>query len=208
MKTLGLSIGIGQHWSDAATYACTQMQKHTGIECRPIHDIPGLPAGWNPSWGKAWLWDFVPDEVERILFFDCDIVCIRPWTEWQIAHPYLATREIYRNPVINAEIRAYGLQDYFNSGLFVCHRSQRQRLESIRDYGPHYSAWIDQTAMNVVFADTWRPMPSHTNWLLMAETNRLVGALDARASCIHLAGRKQLDELVPMMEKIVHLAHG
>lgn len=208
MKTLGLSIGLGQHWSDAATFACTQMQKHTGIECRPIHDLPDLPAGWNPSWGKAWLWDFVPPDIDRLLVFDADLVCIRPWKQWQIDAPFLATREIYVPRAVRNEKRAFGLPDYFNAGLFVCHRSQRDRLERVRHYGPHYGTWLEQTAVNVLFRDIWRPMPAQTNWFCATETNALVGALDACAACIHLAGRKPADQLIPMMQKVVEVAHG
>jgi hypothetical protein len=202
MKTLGICIGIGDPWAKAAAYACAAMRLHTGVECVLCDKIPQLPEGWNPSWGKAFLWDMVPQDVERLLVFDADIVAIRPWSLPAPDDKFHAVREIYCDPTRRNELRAFGLRQYFNGGLFICPRSLAPKLNSVREYGPCYGTWLEQTALNVVMAEVFRPLPAQLNWILEDNTSGLRGAMNVGAVNVHLAGIKDPAQLVKNMTDI------
>lgn len=207
MNALGVCIGIGKHWQDAAALACAQMRKHAGLECVVCDDIPALPGGWNPSWGKSWLFELVPARYDRLLVFDADIVCVADWRDWQAPHPFMAVRELYSDPARENERMAYRIKNYFNGGLFVIDRSQADRLAALRNYGPRYGRWLEQTALNCLF-DDHVPMRTQVNWLLEVSTGHLRGALGSGAVNLHLAGQKDPQELMTMMQKIISITHG
>jgi hypothetical protein len=200
MNTLGITIGIGEGWDKAAVIAAARMREATGVECVVCDSIPQLPEGWSPSWGKAWLFDLVPARYDRLLVFDADIFAIRKW-QLPDAPGFYAVRELGGNPSRNNELRAFGLKDYFNGGLFIIDRQHADRLAAVCDYGPRYGTWLEQTALNKVFHD-FTPLPSQLNWLLENETSGLRGALDSGAINLHLAGTKDPRALVAMQSKI------
>jgi hypothetical protein len=201
MSTLGITIGIGEGWDKAAVVAAARMRNATGIDCVVCDRIPQLPEGWSPSWGKAWLFDLVPARFDRLLIFDADIVAVRKW-QLPDAPGFYAVRELGSNPSRTNEQLAYQLTDYFNGGLFIIDREHADRLAAVRDYGPRYGTWLEQTALNKVFADVFRALPSQLNWLLENETSGLRGAIDSGAINLHLAGTKDPREILAMQQKI------
>ena len=207
MNILGVCIGVGDAWGDAAALACSQMRKHTGVECVVCDDIPCLPQGACPSWGKAWLWDLVPNKYDRLLVFDADLVCIRPWNQWELPHRFMACRELFVHHSYRNEQTLYNVPRYFNAGLLVMDRSTAARMDDVKSYAPRYGSWYEQTAMNRVFTD-WSQLPSQLNWFCREETSGMTGALDAGAINVHLAGRKDTKELLKMMLKVVEVSNG
>lgn len=198
----GICFGIGAGWDSASKLACEQMEKHTGILCTPINFVPRkAPGQWNPSWWKMCAFDLVNDSTDYVLVFDADIVCIRDWTPYLHDAPFMAVRE-FHSATRAIEAKNYQVRDYFNGGFFVIHRSMQDRLESLRDYGPRYGSWLEQTALNQIFADVWKPLPSQCNWLIEEETRGLQGAIDSLAANLHLAGTKDPNQIINYMQKI------
>ena len=205
MRMEGICFGVGNGWNGAAQLACREMQRHTGIDCRVINFVPhNAPPSWNPSWWKMCAFDLVQPHVDRVVVFDADIVCIRDWTPYLHDAPFMAVRE-FHSSTRAIEAKNYQIRDYFNGGFWVIARSLRSRLESLRDYGPSYGSWLEQTALNRIFADIWKPLPSQCNWLVEEETRGLMGAIDSLAANLHLAGRKDPQEVVNYMNKILEV---
>ena len=56
--------------------------KLNGARPRIISKPPeGAPPGVHPAFYKAWIWDIVPDNVDRVMYLDYDIVPLRPLGE-------------------------------------------------------------------------------------------------------------------------------
>lgn len=199
----GICFGIGGGWQSAAILACEQMEKHTRIPCKPILARPeNAPEGWSPSWWKMCAFDLVDDGADYALVFDADIVCVRDWTPYLHDAPVMAVRE-FHSATRAIEAKNYQIRDYFNGGFFLVHRDMRSRLESLRDYGPKYGSWLEQTALNRIFADVWKPLPPQCNWLIEEETRGLLGAIDSLAANLHLAGTKDPHQTINYMQKIM-----
>jgi hypothetical protein len=200
-KTLAVTIGIGDAWRSLAERAATRMSQHTGLPSQVLSSCPHLPAGWSPSWAKAWAFDLVPDDIDRLLIFDADIYCTADWHEWDTDQPLAVVRHIATRGV-QTETQLYTLREYWNAGLFVITRSLADALRLIATYGPRYGSWLEQTAAVEIFEHcdkAW--LPARCNWLLappgralsapVADESALgaaMGALESGATNLHFTG--------------------
>jgi hypothetical protein len=197
MRTMGLTIGMGSGWRELAERSAVRMATATGLECRVMSSCGLLPAGWSPSWAKAWAFDMVPQDVDRLLIFDADIFAVGPWRDWDVEGPLAVVRHVATRPV-QTEMALYGLQEYWNAGLFVIRRPVADALRMVATYGPRYGAWLEQTAINHVFTyceKEW--MPAGCNYLIAppprgqsrdVAVGAALGAVEAGATCLHFSG--------------------
>ena len=173
------------------------MSAGTGLECVVVTELAALPRGWNPSWAKARAFDLLPPDVERVLVFDADILCVGKWGEWDTDAPLAVVRHI-ENQDVKTEMALYGFEDYWNAGLFVARREVEEELRSVANYGPRYGKWLEQDAMNRVFQyreKLW--LPGRCNHLLAAPAKgapqgaavgAALGAIEAGAINLHFTG--------------------
>ncbi|GEM_PF-2856196 len=130
-------------------------------------DFSALP---TPHWVKAFLWDLVEPDVERVTWIDSDTICIRRLPAWPEA-PFAAagdlpdTLEAERN---HPELSA--LREYFNSGVFSCRRQSRPAFEALkramRNRLPLGDFW-EQGAFNLAVAKElggFHALPQTCNW--------------------------------------------
>ena len=81
MKTIAITAGFGDpfaEWARRLTGRINQLSNFVddGIRCISIPAPPdGIPC---LTMIGGWMWDYVPDDVERVLWLDCDIVVTSP----------------------------------------------------------------------------------------------------------------------------------
>lgn len=150
---IGITIGIGDGWEEAAETSAYMMERRTGCDCIVIkHDPIGLH---HPSWLKTRIWDFVPNGVDEIFFFDADFLSNQPWNPTvlfsDLQRRFLAVPDVNSQAVFN-ECQRHGLpfpDSYINAGFFICGREHRPVLESVHSkFYPQYGSWLEQTGLN------------------------------------------------------------
>jgi hypothetical protein len=156
-------------------------------------DLPDAARAVHPSYVKAWLWDLVPIDTQRILYMDYDVVPLRSLPEIPDA-PFVAAPDaqeyVDRRAVEYPLIAMTGR--YFNAGLFVARRDTRPLFEQLKAFAvertvPDMSRGeFDQTPLNLLtqstISITWLPHTCNTI-ALNAEPE-----MAATAITMHLCG--------------------
>jgi hypothetical protein len=104
----------------------------------------------TPHWIKAYLWDFVGPEVDTIVWFDSDIIPIRP-----LPPPASPGFSACLDPLAGALGIALKIQDYVNTGFFITSRPAIRVFEALklkwREKPPPWvgiNMFFEQTAFN------------------------------------------------------------
>ena len=115
---------------------------------------PGAPTDVHPAFYKAWLWDMVPDSVNRIMFMDFDIIPVRslgdiPDCEFGACMGHSGLPGLSKcSPFIRQT------ETYFNSGMFLAHRSTRPVFDRVKLFSTSlehsFMRHIDQAVFNVL----------------------------------------------------------
>jgi hypothetical protein len=196
-KTLAVTIGIGNGWRELAERSAARMTRFTGLPCQVISSCHLIPPDWNPSWAKAYAFDLVPEDIDRLLIFDADIYCVADFPEWNTSDPLAVVRHLSTGPV-KTEMTLYGFAEYWNGGLLVIDRLLADTLRTVATYGPRYGTWLEQDALNRVFEFTDKAwLPGRCNHLLAppgrgadpdTAIGSALGAIEAGATCLHFSG--------------------
>lgn len=180
----GYTIGTGK-WRKVAEYAAARMQEMTGVDC----SVWTPRKEWvHPSWAKC----EIPIETDTLIF-DADVWCMSPWnpsgSEWTM--PIAGVVEP-ANPAVDLECQLYGIKrsEYFNGGLVVVAAGAWDMLPTVAQYHPRYGRWLEQTAMNKVFAGRAGAIPDPYNHLLRANREPMdVASLRAHGAInLHFTG--------------------
>lgn len=93
----------------------------------------GAPNNIHPAFYKAWIWDMVPDDVERIMFIDYDMVPVRSLGE--LPECMFGACIGYSGLLATAAYLPYfRTRTYFNTGLFLAHRKMRPVFEQLKAF--------------------------------------------------------------------------
>jgi len=200
MKTVVVSFGDGRH-AEYAKVALRRFEQLNEVESWMLN-IEALPRGLShPTWAKAWIWESVPSDVERVIWIDTDVIPIRPIMDLipDFAIPWCAVEdiEISRQEAEWDKERVEGVRTYFNAGVFVAHRSTEpmfRRLQEIALLGKRYQ-FSDQTPMNLLVDEMFGEeefvkLPRECNWLLP------FGDIPADVRMVHLAGAPFRDTII------------
>lgn len=157
---IGVTIGIGEKWKEVAEISAREMQRHTGIPCHVVSELP-VDFGFHPSWLKLRVFDLFPSEDE-ILFFDADILCIKEWQPKPIIYRFGGGEFQYdvdfsicndeHSIAVSQECKQFGIDGpwrYFNAGLWIAHRKHDPILKRALARGPKFGTWLEQTALTV-----------------------------------------------------------
>jgi lipopolysaccharide biosynthesis glycosyltransferase len=154
----------------------------------------------------------LPPDLARVVYLDCDVLVRHPPDElWSMelgGAPVAAVRDAYI-PVVCMDVpwRSSGIDPrapYFNAGVLVVDLDRWRSLDIatrgitlLRDLQLHY---VDQSALNILFASQWRALPP--TWNL--QTNHLA---DERSRAWGFEDLAELDRAIadPV---IVHLNGG
>ncbi|MCK6376013.1 MAG: hypothetical protein L6Q69_18205 [Zoogloea sp.] len=153
----------------------------------PWHfDFSVLP---HPAWVKAFIWDFVPEHVERLVWVDADAVCIRPFGTLPGA-AFSAVEDC--DSTFKGERKKLTpvneCDRYFNSGLFVCTRQSRPVFDELKDmmFEREHGGCLEQSWLNILVQRRlggFDPMPRGCNWIPVCSPDK-----PGRLRVIHLAG--------------------
>ena len=184
--------------------ACLQFVSITANDVGPVKAA---------SYFRLFLGSLVPDNIERIIYFDSDILINGPIGElWNIDlqdHVLGAVVDVVQNPLMRARLDLVRTRlemspasQYFNSGVLLIDlrrwRTERigeQALEFALSY-PDRIRWWDQDALNHVIDGDFKQLPKHWN----CQSHRL--KIDVKkyaearrnlpsAAVIHFIGRRK-----------------
>jgi hypothetical protein len=189
MRTLAVTFGDHFYQWIAKAFA-KRFEELNGIEAMAIDPLK-CPNLEDPIWVKAWLWDLVPEDVDRIIWFDADNVPIAPIADLlpSFDYPFCAVLDLpetVQEAVWKAEeVRA--CDHYFNMGFFVAQRVTRPVFEDLKGYVDKDLGFADQSAFNVCLARYYDEtdlgvLPKTCNWLQSS------GATPNDIRMFHLAG--------------------
>lgn len=135
-------------------------------------DLPKEALLGHPAYAKAWLWDVVPADTQRILFIDFDMVPLRALPKLPDA-PFLAVPDAqWYLDRIRAMYPFFAKTRYvFNAGFFVARRETRCCFDQLKSFvvnsgypGP-YGDLPEQTLLNHLIQTTvdvtWLPREFH-----------------------------------------------
>ena len=221
MKTEYVTLGIGPVFEEMAQLAAQLFTKINNVPVRVItgKDLPkSLPHPW---WGKAYIWDLVDPDTERILYFDSDMISQKPLGELPDGK-FVASLDGGAKTHILPDLQErkinlpeLDLDNYFNSGLFICTRDTRPIFDEFKKYPcdfDKYGRFPEQTIFNMLVKKhlgNWSKLPIGFVNVLTRDsfTNHIV-------KLMHLAGylgkkteipKLILDELdaLPTKKKVV-----
>jgi lipopolysaccharide biosynthesis glycosyltransferase len=158
------------------------VQAHVGtIEFKPIDTgllgvLPtkGPSLGGRISWARVLLPEMFPD-LERVIYLDADVLTVRSlsplWAEELDGAVLGAVRNVVE-PAMRPHVASLGIRDprrYFNAGVLLVDLAAMRAEESwgrISDFvrgAAQPLTWFDQDALNVVFAERWKPLDPRWN---------------------------------------------
>lgn len=129
-----VGMGVGMEITSVVARAMARFKKLNGVEVHYYSEKDFATPPVCPNFAKAWIWDLVPESVERILYMDIDTVPVRPIDEipdvaFAAAHDVAwgAARAAEAWPVLGKQGNFF-----FSNGIFLAHRSTRESFERIK----------------------------------------------------------------------------
>lgn len=211
MKTMAVSFGDGKY-SEFAKAAVKRFQRLNDTEGMVL-DIMKLPPALPYSpWAKAWIWDLVPKDVERVVWLDADVVPIKSIMDLlpDFEVPFCAVLDSVKGGRQVAEWydeSVVELPHYFNSGVFVAHRQTEAMFKEWQEAAfvvPQPPHW-DQTPLNKLLAKHFSAnsiysLPPICNWMFS------FGAVPNEVRIAHLAGWADVEARMNVLRLFAMLA--
>ena len=173
MKTMAVVGGL-KGFKPWAERVAQQVEKHNDFPCIVIDDDLAKPfAGLikMPAWIKCYIWDLVPLDIERIVWFDADVIPLKSLREFPRV-PFCACRNDL--PPGRLEKQFPILQwydDYFNSGFFVATRDTIPAFQLLKAFMCHIPRQVwpmyEQSWLNLAIVATlkeYHVLPDVYNW--------------------------------------------
>lgn len=174
MRTVAVTFGDG-NFLPIATAMAKRFEKLNGIEV-VLLDIDKLPPMDHAGWSKTCMWDQLPSDVDRAVWFDADMIPIAPLTDL-IPHPevqFAAVADMYHGGRQEAEWDCEEVEElpvYFNSGIFFANRSTAPAFAAARErMNERTWAHWDQTPLNlelhkILSEKDYEVLPRCANWM-------------------------------------------
>lgn len=135
--------------------AAERFEELNGLPVRVIRDpdVQGIDIA-HPNFTKAFLWDLVPEEVETILYYDRDIVPVRPLGE--IPEAVFAAAPDHPRGLADCKdhwplFRKTNFM--FNSGVILASRQSKpvfEMVKALQSYKRDHHKCYDQSLFNLV----------------------------------------------------------
>jgi hypothetical protein len=140
---LAVTIGVGAGYVEMARLAAARVEALCGLPTRILGEVEMravLPARLLERYGpsasmflKLHVFDLVSDD--DILYFDADLVFLRPWSPRDLAGSaaFIAVRDLWYLDFIRHEAALADVEPdaYFNTGLFIA--SRHHHAEALRE---------------------------------------------------------------------------
>jgi len=218
MKTVAVTAGMGRWFPEFAKKLADRVNHlasyvDDGIEC--IDASSKLP--WqdirNHRMAGGWVWDAVPDDVERVVWIDCDAIPIRPLRLSELPEGrFCAVSDVGLSVEIAKEqwppLRP--VTSYFNSGVYFATRETQPIFEQYKCMGmesdPQERRFPDQDLLNYLI---WKNRSESTDdpagWVSIPyEWNALLWSyMPPRPRIIHFAGIQNRRDQMEMMYNVL-----
>ena len=167
---------------DAQAQITAMVEAHQGsiefrlIDAELLGTLPtkGPSLGGRISWARVLLPEIFP-HLDRIIYLDADILALKSlsplWDEDLEGAVLGAVRNVVE-PAMRPHVASLGIRDsrsYFNAGVLLIDLDGmrvEQSWERISEFVRGVSeplTWFDQDALNVVFAQQWKPLDPRWN---------------------------------------------
>jgi len=154
---IGVTIGTGEYYTKLAQHAAQAIEKMTGVKTIILGDehlaSSGLPYSHHL---KLRIFDLV--DHDQVMFFDSDMVCLKPWNPPRFAKTDAVVAVAERlHPMVIRACKDWDIpiQEYFNAGLMIFNRKSHQewlreteRFVTANPGVPSYDPY-DQTPLNI-----------------------------------------------------------
>lgn len=189
MKTIAITYGDGEYllWVRRMAAHFERLNDIPTLVIPPADCPEGLP---HPAWIKAWIWDFVPHDVDRIIWLDGDVVPMKSIVDLlpgdDIA--FAAVEDIA--PSVADARKTYpparGFAHYYNAGVFVVTRELQQGFEAFKEmrHKPEI-LYAEQSYLNQIVHDL---VPKEKQMTLPTMANHFHGSFYCGIRMWHLAG--------------------
>lgn len=202
---LAVTIGVGPVYGDMARHAAARVRALTGLETTILGDAElarCVPRSVVEKGGpmsaaalKFMVFELFPEE-EDILYFDSDLMFLRPWSPQRFAGStaLVVVRDLWFLDHVRHESALAEIPEdvYFNFGLFIANRSHHAALfgQAMEQMGRvHELGWqlYDQTLINRLAHQTRLPIRyldrrhNFIGYALDSETSGVLSAFAAHA---------------------------
>lgn len=152
MRTITVTFGDVMYQQIAEVLA-ERFQDLNGIEAMAI-DPMKAPNLEDVAWIKAWVWDLVPSDVGRVIWFDANILPLLSVTDLLVPsydYPFAA---VEASPEVRQEA-TWKLEEvrsclyYFCTSMFVARRVTRPIFEDVKRYASSDPSIGVQSAFNL-----------------------------------------------------------
>jgi hypothetical protein len=150
---IAVTIGTGRY-AQLAQHAARAVQEMTGLQTVILNEehfaASGLP---TPHFLKLRLFELT--DAESVLFFDADIICLKPWRPHEFASQDAIVAVADLLSIARGECRKWSipLGEYINTGMMILNRASHQEWlrETEHFVKTHPPANLyDQTPLNIV----------------------------------------------------------
>lgn len=134
---LPVMLSIDHPYPELEQWVAARFEMLNGRRVRLIHKedlVEDAVTAWAP-YAFTWLWDIVPEDTERILFVDSDIVPLRPLPELPDA-AFVAAPDAQKT-VDNRALTFPFFErtgSYFNRGFWVARRDTQPTFELLKAF--------------------------------------------------------------------------
>lgn len=171
MDTMMVTSGTGP-FAEFAPRVARLFKRLNGTKTMVIDEEPEKLR--DPGFIKAYIWDLVPDHVERVVWVDADVVPFRSLPlEDVFGTPFAAVLEANEQTIEKQAAkhsRFARIRSYFQSGVFVCDRSSVGAFDALKLRQKEKAiAYREQSWLNVAVEDEiggFQVLSSDWNWLL------------------------------------------
>ena len=208
MRTVAVTGGLGNHYSLNAkrfTDRFNHLSQYVpdGFECINVNNLLHT---WRvvplDQWFlKAYLWDVLPDDIERLVWFDCDIVQMRPIGLSDLPDvPFAAAPDSRWTDVNTFDLwpPSEDVERFFNSGVMICKRETRDVFDQVKEIAEKINcgeikkqAVGDQRWFNLFVARKYKDYKTNpTGWHILGNEWNFMKDRDKplRPIFIHFAG--------------------
>jgi len=179
MKTVYVTAALGGWPEDLMFLVQHRFGDVNGVPLTVLghNDIRGLVNLMpHPTWVKAFLWDLLPPDTERIMWLDADMVAASPMGDLPTSDPWMACPDTdnTRNRISGVRALSGIGPMYFNAGFFVATRAARGVFNIAQTWMLNSNAavpymYLDQTPLNVLVTlvlGGYMALPKQWNWMI------------------------------------------
>jgi len=196
------TIAHGDGWKDLANLTVPRMDAMTGHKTIIVSQPPAPEAEClAPSWWKCWLFRLC--NTPWLLYYDCDMLAMASWQPFVHIRrdmQFLAVAE--ENNRTQEERARHDLEwPYWNTGLFLAHKSAQPAMEHAINCRAPDMRWYEQTALNAALQQhgiRTMALPDHLNGM------RSMNAAISKSTNYHPNGcAGQTDALATLFRKLI-----